>query len=110
MVDSYSFGSFLESGADLAFKAGVRFAAGLGNLSAKEAQDVGTLEGADRMADKFRVKLLELRGLIEEHIGGVFTLGSTPVVAQAGHGSRNFAMQRMGELQKGVHQGGPIGA
>src|ERR1700680_410934 len=50
VADAYSFGSFLESRADLACKAGVRFAAGLGNLSAKEAQDVGTLEGADRMA------------------------------------------------------------
>ncbi len=81
MADSDSFGSSLKLRAYLALKARACFAAIRGNLSAKEAQHVWTLEGADRMADKFRIELLEFLGLIEEHIGSVFALGSTPVVA-----------------------------
>jgi hypothetical protein len=48
------------------------------------------------MAQKLWVELLQLVGLLKEHVGGVFTLGSTPIVAQSGHWSGNFTVQWMG--------------
>jgi hypothetical protein len=62
-----------------------------GNSSAKETHHVWTLKGGDGMTQKFRIKLPQFPAGVEKHIGGVFTLGDTPVVAQAGHGGCNFS-------------------
>src|SRR6266403_1270944 len=50
VANSHPFSSFLEPRVDFSFKASVGFATTLGNFPTKEAQYIGTLKTADRMA------------------------------------------------------------